>query len=524
MPAYYTTSLLTAVASLCLGAFVFYKNPRNPLHRSLLRLNAVVSLWSILLFSHYISATGQTALLTARLLHMPAAFIPACFLHFILNLLGIYKRKALRLSYLSGGLFLILSNTPYFISAVEPKLYFRFYATAGPLYIFWIIAYLSIAGYGVYLLIINYPRSAVIKKTQIAYVLFASVIGFAGGATIYPLFYNIDLAPFGEHLIFLYPVIFSMAVLKHNLLDLNVVIKHTIVYSVSLLLITLLYLLTVILSERLLRDFVGYRSLWSTIIAVVAIALLFTPLKNRVESIADRIYVKGAYKRFKRELLESDRHKVIADFAAGLAHEIRNPLTAIKTFAEYLPEKFDDERFRKNFSRIVNGEVDRINFLISQLLEFAKPSALNMTATGIHEVIDYTLSLLSGEILKSNINLIKDYAAENDTVNADKNKLKHVLLNIIKNAIESMRDGGTLKVATYRSEGNLKVKISDTGAGIKDKDLERTFEPFFSTKEKGAGLGLAIARGIIEEHGGSISVKSDIGRGSSFIITLQAFP
>lgn len=520
MLAYYITPLLTAASALGLGIFAFYKNPKNPLHRCLLRLNIVVALWSFLLFLHYISKTQSAALLSARLLHMPAVFIPACFLHFIINLLGIYKRKAIRVSYSLSILFLILSVTPYFISHVEPKLQFRFYATAGFLYIFWIAAYISIVGYGIYLMVKNYHLFSDVKKNQIIYVLSASLIGFAGGATIYPLFYNIDIAPFGEHIIFLYPVIFTIAVLKHNLLDLNVVIKRTIVYSVSLILITLLYLLTVLLTERLLRNVVGYQSLWSTIIAIVAIALLFTPLKNRVESIADRVYVRGAYKRLKKELLESDKRKAIAELAAGLAHEIRNPLTAIKTFAEYLPQKFDDPNFREDFSRIVSSEADKINSLISQLLEFAKPSALNISAIHIHELLDYNLKLLSSEMLKANVALVKHYGAENDIVNADSNKLKHVFLNIIKNSIEAMKSGGTLEVTTSRSGESFKIDITDTGAGIRPKDLGRIFEPFFSAKEKGTGLGLTIARSIIQEHGGAISVKSEMSRGSSFIVTL----
>ncbi|MFH1868668.1 MAG: ATP-binding protein [Candidatus Omnitrophota bacterium] len=517
---YCITSLSISITSLSLGIFAFYKNPKNPLHRSLFSLNIVVALWSFFLFLHYISRTQATALLTSRLLHMPAVFIPACFVHFIINLLGINKQKIVRSFYSLSILFLILCPTPYFIRNVEPKMSFRFYATAGPLYLLWIITCISMVGYGIYLLIKNYSPSSPIKKNQIKYVLLASIIGFAGGFSIYPLFYNIPFPPFGVHIIFLYPIVFTIAVLKHNLLNLNIVIKHTIVYSVSLALITLLYLLTVLLLERLLRNVVEYQSIWSTIIAVIAIALIFTPLKSRVESIADKVYAGTAYKRFKKELLESDKRKVIASLATGLAHEIRNPLTAIKTFSEYLPKKFDDPSFRKDFSQIVSTEVERINSLISQLLEFSKPSELSMSAVNMHQLLDYNLKLLSSDMLKKDIRLIKNYNAESDVVNADNNKLKHVFFNIIKNSIDAMRKSGTLEVATSYSGGKFKIDISDDGIGIKPKDLGRIFEPFFSAKEKGTGLGLSIAKGIIEEHGGAITVKSEIGRGSSFSVSL----
>lgn len=519
MLAYYTTSLLTTITCLGLGVFVFYKNPKNSLHRSLLRLNLAVCLWSFFLFLHYLSKTPNTALYTLRLLHIPAVLIPTAYLHFIVNLLGIPKRRAIKISYLLSGIFLVLNFTPYFILKIEPKLHFRFYATAGPLYIFWILVYLGISSYGVYLMLKNYSSAPPLKKNQIRYVLLASVIGFSGGATIYPLFYDIAFAPVGEHIIFLYPVIFTLAVLKHNLLDLNIVIKRTAVYSVSVLLITLVYLVMVLLTERLLRNMVGYQSLWSTVIAAVGIALLFTPIKNRVQQIADKVYITSAYQRFKKELLESDKQRALAHLAAGMAHEIRNPLTAIKTFAEYLPQKFNDVDFREKFSRIVTGEVDKINSLVTQLLEFAKPSVLNIAPADIHSLLDYTLNLLSAEMIKNNIELSKTYTQEDAVVNVDANKLRHVFLNIIKNGIEAMGGGGTLMVATFRQQDRFAIEISDTGCGIEDKDLGKIFEPFYSSKEKGAGLGLAVAQSIITEHGGTISAKSTPGAGTTFTIS-----
>ena len=519
MLAYYATSLLTAITCLGLGAFVFYKNPKNPLNRSLLRLNLSVALWSLFLFLHYLSPTEKAALSTLRLLQCAAVFIPSCYLHFIVNLLGIRRRAVVISSYILSLTFLILGFSPHFISGVGPKLNFRFYANAGGLYILWIIAYIAMSSYGVYLMLKNINSASSVKKNQIRYILLASVIGFAGGFTIYPLFYNIAFPPIGEHIIFLYPVVFTLAILKHHLLDLNIVIKRTLVYSVSVILITLVYLVVVLLAERLLRNLVGYQSLWFTVTAAVTIALLFTPLKNRIQAIADRIYVSGVYQRLKKELLEADKRKAIAGLAAGMAHEIRNPLTAIKTFAEYLPKKFDDSSFRENFSRIVANEVDKINSLIEQLLEFAKPAALKISVVDIHSLMDYTLNLLSGEMIKSNIKLIKNYTKGDASVKADPNKLKHVFFNIIKNGIEAMKGGGILTVTTSRDE-RFKINISDIGYGINEKDLARIFEPFYSTKEKGAGLGLAVVQSIIDEHRGSVSVKSSKGLGTTFTISL----
>jgi signal transduction histidine kinase len=376
------------------------------------------------------------------------------------------------------------------------------------------------AGYGVYLMISHYKNSPIIKKIQIRYILCASLIGFTGGATIYFLFYNIPIPPFGEHIVFLYPVIFSVAVLKHDALELNIAIKRTIVYSVSIALITLAYLIIVLLSERFLRDAMGYHSIGISVGAAVVIALIFSPLKNRVEKIIERFYIQNTYQKMQKELIESDKSRALAHLAAGLAHEIRNPLTAIKTFCEFLPKRFDDKRFREDFSKIVTDEAEKIGSLIDQLLEFAKPSSLRISDCDVRQALDYTLNLLSAETLKSNIRITRDYAQDGRIIQADTVKLKHVFFNIIKNSLESMKKGGTVKIVTRPGHDKLNIDIQDNGCGIAEKDLGRIFEPFFSRKDNGTGLGLSVAKSIILEHKGEIYAKSAPGSGTVFTISL----
>ncbi len=520
MISYYITSLLTTVTALGLGLFVFFKNPKNRLHSSLLRLNLAVALWSAFLFLHYAAKNYTFAMLSLYILHSAAIFIPVCYLNFVTDLLKIDKKHLLKSAYAISILFMLLSYTPYFIKNIEPKLFFNFYATAGPSYILWIAVYLATAGYATYLLIANYSLSAQIKKIQIKYVLVASFIGFAGGATIYPLFYNIPVPPFGEHIIFLYPVIFAIAVLKHDALELNIAIRQTLVYSVSIITIMLAYLIIVLLSERFLRNAIGYNSIWISMTAATVIALLFTPLKNRVEALIERFYVRNAYRKLQKELVESDKSKALAQLAAGLAHEIRNPLTAIKTFSEYLPEKYNDKDFRDNFSQIVTAEAEKINSLVSQLLEFAKPSALHISLCDIHEILDYTLRLLSGEILKTEINIVRNYDKTCGLITADKVKLKHLFFNLIKNAIEAVSYKGEIAISTRQSNDNLEIEIRDNGSGIKRNNLNRIFEPFFSSKDSGTGLGLSVVQGIVNEHSGNILASSAAGKGTAFIVSL----
>ncbi len=484
------------------------------------------------MFLHYLSRNYKSALLTAQLLHVGAVFIPSCYLYFITSLLGINndKKKIINICFTLSFIFLGLSFTPYFIKGVSPKLNFAYYGDAGPLYIFWIIAYFLTVVYAFLLMLNAYPKAGRLKKNQIKYVLSASLIGFAGASTVYPLWYGIQLKPLGEHIIFLYPMILAYAILKHKLLDIEIVIRKTIIYSLLVGFITIIYLLTVMLVERIFKNIIGYQSLLATIASAITIAIMFNPVKNRIQSLVDKLYTSGVraqmqkeFEKFKAQLEQSDKMKAVATLAAGMAHEIRNPLTAIKTFTEYLPEKFSDANFREKFSRIVGSEVERINSIVGSLLEFAKPKQLAFKKTDIHNLLNDTLMLLSEQMLKNRITLNKDYGNFNPTISADPEKLRHLFFNVFKNAIESMKNGGVLLVKTKLNK-SLIVEIKDNGCGMIEEQINRAFDPFFSAKKGGTGLGLSIAHSIIKEHKGNIEIKSTPGKGTTIVLSFGARP
>ena len=222
----------------------------------------------------------------------------------------------------------------------------------------------------------------------------------------------------------------------------------------------------------------------------------------------------------RKEVAQTERFKAAAALANSVAHEIRNPLSAIKTFVDYFPARKDDPAFLEKFNKIVPNEIDRINNLAQQLLEFARPSPLQMEQINIQKLLNDSLDLLNTQLKQHNITVAKSFPAQNLTTSADANKLKQVFLNLFLNAVDAMPSGGRLSVGIEPAGPWIKISISDTGSGIAAKDLLHIFEPFFTTKPKGTGLGLAIVQGIIEEHGGKIAVKSEIGKGTTFNIEL----
>ena len=259
---------------------------------------------------------------------------------------------------------------------------------------------------------------------------------------------------------------------------------------------------------------------------------LLSTLANQTAVAIENARLYEDLKRSKSYIRRADRLASLGTLTAGLAHEIRNPLVAIKTLTQLLPERLDDEEFRTQFLQIASGEVDRISSLVTELLEFARPSDPKLELENINTILDGMLLLASTETKKKQINIIKNFASDLPPVQIDREQIKQVFLNVLLNAIEATSENGkiTVKTRTFTKPGGepyAQIEFTDTGCGIPEEYLEDIFNPFFTTKSTGSGLGLSISNQIIQEHRGYIDVESQMGKGASFFINLpvnQEYP
>ena len=251
-------------------------------------------------------------------------------------------------------------------------------------------------------------------------------------------------------------------------------------------------------------------------------------LANQAAIAIDNAHLYENLKQSQITLRRADRLSSLGMLTAGLAHEIRNPLVAIRTFTQLLPERYDDAEFREVFQGLALKEVDRICGLINDLLSFARPSRPNIAEENLNDVVDGVARILETQAKDNDVTLAREFSADLPKAWFDREQLKQVFMNLILNAIQAMRDGGSLVIATrVSSDGDgsashpcVQVEIRDTGIGIPQENLEHIFDPFFTNKDGGSGLGLSISNQIIEEHGGRILVKSKIKEGTSFYVNL----
>ena len=238
-------------------------------------------------------------------------------------------------------------------------------------------------------------------------------------------------------------------------------------------------------------------------------------------------------RQLESDLQRSDRLAALGTLAAGLAHEIKNPLTSLLTFSRHLERKFDDQNFRERFGSVVPRELERINGIVERLLELARPARLSFSLVRLPELMERAAELYADQLADRHIEIVHEYARDVPPIQADKDALYRVFVNLVANALDAMPRGGRLIVragwvtggdplppARRRAANRVKVEVEDTGTGIEPSETDRIFNPFYTTRSGGTGLGLALAHKIVQDHGGRISFTSSPGRGTTFTIVL----
>lgn len=229
-------------------------------------------------------------------------------------------------------------------------------------------------------------------------------------------------------------------------------------------------------------------------------------------------------KKLNEEIARNKRLTALGKLSAGIAHEIRNPLSSIRGLAQFVYNSFSKTDERKEDLNTIIQEVDRLNKLVVQVLDYAKVKELDLTYFSINNLVNKMVELFKQEIKNKQIRFYLELSPDISQIQADEDQIRQILMNIIINAIQAISEEGEIKIKTekyfIKGGSGLKLIIEDNGVGISEKDLNQIFDPFFSTKEQGSGFGLSIVYKLVEGHQGEIKVESKEGEGTKFIIYL----
>ncbi|WP_111292909.1 ATP-binding protein [Bacillus safensis] len=245
----------------------------------------------------------------------------------------------------------------------------------------------------------------------------------------------------------------------------------------------------------------------------------FTGGIGTVADITKQKLAKLELERSNQQLqMQAQKLAVAGQIAAGIAHEVRNPLTSVNGFLQLMKTQYPE---RTDYFDIIFSEIKRIDFVLSELLVLAKPQSVHFQEVQLHGLLEQVITLLKTNAVLSNIDLKQPFKKQDaGAILADANQMKQLFINLIKNAIEAMPEGGSIYISTEKLMNEWKITIQDEGKGMSEEDIQRIYDPFFSTKTEGTGLGLTICATILKDHHGRMDVSSELGKGTAFHIYL----
>ena len=524
-------SILTATLSVAMALFTLVKAPNRKIAFLWVLTCLSIALWSFGFGMMTKSHTFNDCMFWQKwFLYLGAIMIPVLYLHFVSLLTGTGGKWLVSISYLGALVFQVLNFTGYLATAkVKPP--FNFYTDAlFPAYHAYTLFFFVLAGYAHWLLLKRLKTSEGSLKNQIQYVFIGTSIGFFGGCMTFPLSFNIHIFPIGTYLVVFYLVAITYAMYRHHLMDINIVLRKSLVYSLMTGILTAVYLIFITQGAHVLQGLFGASTLTTSIIAACVITAGFLPLRNRIQAFVDRYFFRDW----------SDRGEMVREVAAGFSHELKSPLAGLSMQAQMtLAELEEIEMDRRSLQEALPRIKEELHYIVNKAMDAARrieavrgvaePSREQVEPVDVPAVLESSLSVLQTLVSDVKADIKRDVPGNLPPVRSNQKQLEIVFINLIKNALESMggiRGKGprTLSLAGAELDGSVLVSVKDTGAGIAAKDLSHVFDPHYTTKgRKGTGMGLFLSHQIVKAHGGSIEVKSEEGKGTEFVVRLPKF-
>jgi signal transduction histidine kinase len=676
--------LIAAFTNFFLFVFFLLRKKRFTVHLFFAFFCLALSVWNLGAFLSFMQMGNDWAIWAVKINSIGLVFIPATFLSFVFT----FIKKKVKISFL---VFLYSLSTLFLLSSLFSKLFFSeivyrfwgYYPIGGPInHIF--AAYLVICViYGTFLLYWSLKKSRGQKRTQLTYVLTGFLLGFGGGFINLLPVSGMNIYPTGNVINIFYTLIIAYSIVKHRLMDIELIVKKSILYSLLIGAVGGTYVLITFLFGHVLQEFIGYGNTLAIIFTAFLIVLGYKPLEGLIEKMTDRIFFKGKYnyrralkelskeiasvidlkqlltlivvgiakiikadkvsmlireepdnwyglmgkygnkthqissvsmkidgiftnyltihgeliitdeiinddiknalnkfetaicvpiigksgligiinigdklsedaytqedlelfatianqaavalenaKLIKNEkdmltkLEQSERLASLGRFAAGIVHEIKNPLVSIKTFLQVFGDQDEDQEDKQELAELATQEIVQIEGLLNNLLNFAKPSPPDFAFENIMKLLKETIQLIKPEfnLKKIKLQIINDTQSI-PKVMIDKYQIKQVFINLIFNAMQAMPEGGSLviRITHDRENNRLIIRFTDNGYGVSEKELNKLFDPFYTTKPGGTGMGLAVSYNIIKKHEGEIRVTSEPGKETTFKVIL----
>lgn len=524
MNIFFISSILTAISSFGFGVLVLFRSSNKSLAWKWFVFVNSVALWGLGAVWIAIEKDAETALLLWRVVYgISVIWISPLFYHFVCSFLDRRSSCSIRIHYGIGlfCLFIIPTKAFFPLTRLMFGLNYARGAWAFDLFCIW---WWGLVMYSHILLAKSQGLISSAKKNQIRYFFLATAIGFSGGVVNFLGLFGFNIYPWGQCAIPLYPLIMSYAILKHQLMDVRLVIRKTLIYSMVTALLTAVYVVIIFgLATILQRKVSNVPAASSYAVAAIAITLLFHPLRMRVQRWVDRYFFHVLV----------DGH-FVQELTSGFVHELKRPLATIISPAELaLMDIRDILEGRKRMEDQLPLTAQRLQHIVSAALDAShrieavrelnslqKQSAQRVM---LSDVLQKALDLERNALRYAQVRVKNKIPSNLFAIIGHAGQLELVFMNLVRNAIEAMEQSATreLVIECIVNTKTMAITIADSGPGIAPDQQSRIFEPYFTTKSsRGMGMGLYLSQQVIKAHGGSLRIDPSFIRGARFVVEL----
>jgi len=522
------SGLLAGVSSLGFGLFVLLKSSDRRLARIWFAFSLSVAGWGVGIgMMVHAPSYAQADFWMKWVLYPGANLIPVLFLHFVFEICEIKFSGILVLGYILAFLLQTLTLTGYMVSMrTQPP--FEYFSL--PLKWFWLfdLNFFGAVLYAHVLLIQRLFTASERQRNQIKFVLLGMSIGFLGGSTAFFFAYGVPIFPYGVYLVPIYIVMVSYAIFKHQLMDINMVIRKTLLYSLVSASLAAIYVGTITLMAHVFGGRHGSASAVSSALAAISITLLFNPLRVRIQRFVDRYFFREAMDQ-----------AMLREATSGFVHEIKRPLANISLPTQLTLMDIQDLRDkRRSLEEILPKIEQRLQYVLDQTMdagnkieairEFSNTNGNPLESVDVTEIIQKSVASEISLLRRHQVEVKLDLAISLAAIQGRAKQLEIVFSNLIKNAAEAMSKADPVAdrfiwIKAVKSNGRIVISVKDSGPGISKNNVAHLFEPYFTTKgAQGMGMGLYLCRQIVQAHHGSIMLASENGKGAEFILSFLA--
>lgn len=515
--------------SLFLAVLLFVKSRHIKANRYFAYFCLFVAYWSFFYAVQFATADPGLQMFFLIQSMIGSFFIPASFVHFIKHFL---KRNIptwfIYFNYIVAATATAIAYTPLYAHTMD-QFMGVWWLRRGPLFDVTFLHFGLIVTYSFWCIYDVYRKATDHSfKHQLRMVASGMLIGFLGGTLNFNFWYRIPIPPVTNVCVSIYVIMVTYAILKYQFMDIKIIIKNSLIYSILVSALTLIYFVMIYLVERFLQGVIGYESRIASLATAIIIAVCFIPLKDFIQFLVEKYIFKATYaqvieqnERLRQEIMVSERYKSFSEITRSVASAIRSPLTVLKTYSYYFQDRMDDREFLQKFSGVLRSEIQEMEDMTNELTQYSSPEPLVLERVNVKVLLDEVLKGLEPQLMERKIELQKNYAqAASFWFEVDPKQLRQALLNVIHHSFLSMPKGGELWISAEKTKNFFIISIKDNGIPIPRDQREKIFDPFYRYNEEDHGLKLAIAFSIIESHGGTITVGDLKEAGNQLLIHL----